>query len=66
MDLKPLPPNDEDAKIDPRNATDIERWAARLGVPIDEFKRAAERAGPRLGDIHQHLIGGFTPAGPTS
>ena len=66
MELKPLPRKDEDAKIDPRNATDIERWAARLGVPIDEFKRAAERAGPRLGDIHQHLIGGFTAAGPTS
>jgi hypothetical protein len=28
--------------------------------------RAAEQAGPRLGDIRQHLIGGFTAARPTS
>ena len=66
MELKPLSRKDENAKIDPRNAAEIEQWAARLGVPIDELKRAAERAGPRVGDIHQHLIGGFSAAGPTS
>ena len=44
----------------------MEYWSSRLGVPKDEFRRAAERAGPRIGDIRQHLIGGFTSAGPTS
>jgi hypothetical protein len=66
MDLKPLPRHEEDERVDPRSDAQIDRWARRLGVPREEFKRAAERAGPRLGDIHQHLIGGFTAAGPTS
>ena len=57
---------EEEARVDPRRADDVERWARRLGVSKEEFKRAAEHAGPRLGDIHQHLIGGFTSAGPTS
>lgn len=66
MDLKPLSREEEGVQVDPRRADDVERWAARLGISKEEFKRAAERAGPRLGDIHQHLIGGFAPAGPTS
>ena len=53
-------------RIDPRSDADVNRWSARLGVPQEEFRRAAERAGPRIGDIRQHLIGGFTTAGPTS
>ena len=52
--------------VDPRDDADVERWAKRLGVPVEEFRLAAERAGPRIGDIRQHLIGGFTTAGPTS
>jgi hypothetical protein len=66
MDLKQLPPEEENARVDPRSDADMARWARRLGIPQAEFKRAAERAGPRLGDIHQHLIGGFVPAGPSS
>ena len=58
--------NEDDVQIDPRKDSDIEHWSAKLGIPKDEFRRAAEQAGPRLGDIRQHLIGGFTAAGPTS
>jgi hypothetical protein len=66
MDLKEIAEKDQDVKIDPRRESDIEVWARRLGISKDEFRRAAEQAGPRLGDIRQHLIGGFTAAGPTS
>jgi hypothetical protein len=66
MDLKEIAEKDQDVKIDPRRESDIEVWARRLGISRDEFRRAAEQAGPRLGDIRQHLIGGFTAAGPTS
>ena len=66
MDLKEIAEKDQDVKIDPRREGDIEAWARRLGISKDEFRRAAEHAGPRLGDIRQHLIGGFTAAGPTS
>ena len=58
--------NEDDVQVDPRNDSDIDYWSAMLGIPKDEFRRAAEQAGPRLGDIRQHLIGGFTAAGPTS
>jgi Protein of unknown function (DUF3606) len=66
MGLKEIAEKDQDVKIDPRRESDIEVWARRLGISKDEFRRAAEQAGPRLGDIRQHLIGGFTAAGPTS
>jgi hypothetical protein len=66
MDLKEIPENDQNAKVDPRREGDIEYWAGCLGISKDEFRRAAEQAGPRLGDIREHLIGGFTAAGPTS
>lgn len=64
--LNPAQAGDEDACVDPHNPEDIRRWAERLGVSVDEFGRAAEQAGPRIGDIRQHLVGGFTSSGPTS
>ena len=64
--MKPFLNADEDARVDPRRENEVAYWADRLGVPKEEFRRAAEQAGPRIGDIHQHLIGGFTGAGPTS
>jgi hypothetical protein len=57
---------EDEVRIDPRSEADLERWSKKLGVPEDEFRRAAEQAGPRIGDIRQHLVGGFTGAGPTS
>ena len=58
--------DEDDIRLDLRNRAELDRWADKLRVPRDEFRRAAEHAGPRLGDIRQHLIGGFTAAGPTS
>ncbi len=58
--------DDDDIRLDLHDRAELDRWADKLGVPKEEFRRAAEQAGPRLGDIRQHLIGGFTAAGPTS
>ena len=55
----------EDEKIDPRNEEAIARWARKLGVPVEEFRVAADHAGPRIRDIKQHLVGGFN-LGPSS
>jgi hypothetical protein len=66
MALPEIAEKDQDTKVDPRRDADVEHWAGRLGISKDEFRRAAEQAGPRLGDIREHLIGGFTSAGPTS
>jgi hypothetical protein len=56
----------EEVRIDPRNDDEIERWAGKLGVPKAEFRSAAEKAGPWIRDIRQHLVGGFTKGGPSS
>jgi len=64
--MKPARGHDEDARVDLRNPADLDAWAKRLGVPADEFRRAAEQAGPRIGDIRQHLVGGFSSSGPSS
>jgi hypothetical protein len=66
MALPEIAEEDQDTKVDPRRDGDVEYRAGRLGISKDEFRRAAEQAGPRLGDIREHLIGGFTAAGPTS
>jgi hypothetical protein len=55
----------DDEKIDPRNEEAIARWARKLGVPQEEFRVAADHAGPCIRDIKQHLVGGFT-LGPSS
>jgi hypothetical protein len=64
--MNPVPDGDENARLDPRSEKDLDYWAKRMDVPKDQLRRAAEQAGPRIGDIRQHLIGGFTGAGPTS
>ena len=66
MALPEIAEKEQDTKVDPRRDADVDYWAGRLGISQDEFRRAAEQAGPRLGDIREHLIGGFTAAGPTS
>ncbi|HYE90258.1 MAG TPA: DUF3606 domain-containing protein [Terriglobales bacterium] len=52
---------DENERIDPRNEADLERWSAKLKVSKEELRKAAERVGPRLGDIRQNLVGAFNP-----
>ncbi len=63
-----LNPDDgsDDVHVDVRSDEDVQRWSRKLGVSAEEFRKAAIQAGPRLGDIRQHLVGGFTGAGPTS
>lgn len=60
------PPIDPCARVDPRDELAVAQWAGRLGVSSEELRAAAEQAGPFVRDIRQHLIGGFTGAGPTS
>ena len=64
--MNSVSPQDEDVRLDPRSDKDLNYWAERMGVPKDELRRAAELAGPRIGDIRQHLVGGFSASGPTS
>lgn len=64
--MKPVSPHDEDKRLDPRSEHDLDYWSERMDVPKGELKRAAELAGPRIGDIRQHLVGGFSASGPTS
>jgi Protein of unknown function (DUF3606) len=66
MALPEIDEKEQNTKVDPRREADVDYWAGRLRISKEEFRRAAEQAGPRLGDIRQHLIGGFTAAGPTS
>jgi hypothetical protein len=61
-----MEPLDENTRVDARSDADLERWSSRLKVSKEELRKAAERVGPRLGDIRQHLVGGFNNAGPTS
>ncbi len=64
--MKSVSPQDEDKRLDPGSEQDLVYWAERMDVPKAELKRAAEMAGPRIGDIRQHLVGGFSSSGPTS
>lgn len=58
--------DDAERRLDPANETELARWAERWRVSKDELRRAIKRVGPRVEDVRQHLIGGFTPAGPSS
>jgi len=58
--MKSVSPQDEDKRLDPRSEQDLDYWSERMDVPKSELKRAAEQAGPRIGDIRQHLVGGFS------
>ena len=57
---------DDDIRLDLNNDAELDRWADKLCIPRDEFRRAAKQAGPRLGDVREHLIGGFSSGGPSS
>jgi len=48
----------DDVRIDVSDEKQVDCWARKLQVPKDQFKRAAEEAGPRIGDIRQRLVGG--------
>lgn len=56
----------DDELVDISREEGLRCWAQFLGVPEQELRRAADQVGPRVGDIRQHLIGGFTSGGPTS
>src|SRR5437868_13395366 len=55
--MNAVSPADEDARLDFRSEKDLDYWAKLMDVPKDQLRRAAEQAGPRIGDIRQHLVG---------
>jgi len=48
---------------DPRSLRD---WCQRLHASEEEVRRAVDQVGPDAEKVRQHLVGGFTAAGPTS
>ena len=56
----------DDERVDLADREALSNWSRFLGVSEEELRKAVEQAGPRLGDIRQHLVGGFHTAGPTS
>jgi hypothetical protein len=58
--------SEDDKLIDLNSDADLARRSERWKVSKEELRRAIEHVGPRVKDVRQHLIGGFTPAGPTS
>jgi CBS domain-containing protein len=55
-----------ESRIDVDNEADLKRWSQRWKVSTEELRRAVERVGARAEDVRQHLIGGFSPPGPSS
>lgn len=58
--------SEDESRIDINSDADLARWSEHWKVSKEELRRAIEHVGPRVKDVRQHLIGGFTPAGPTS
>jgi hypothetical protein len=56
----------DDSRVDLDEEQDLRYWSERLGVSRAELRRAVCQVGPVVKDIKQHLVGGFTGAGPTS
>ena len=52
--------------IDADSDADLTRWSKRWKVSKEELRRAIQRVGSRAEDVRQHLIGGFSPPGPSS
>jgi hypothetical protein len=52
--------------IDADSDADLTRWSKRWKVSKEELRRTIQRVGSRAEDVRQHLIGGFSPPGPSS
>lgn len=56
----------DEERIDAGSEDALAYWSQHWGVPVEELRRAIGQVGPRVKDVRQHLVGGFTTAGPTS
>ena len=64
-DLFKESPHDNE-RIDPKDESALSYWSEQWRVPKPELRHAIEKVGPKVADVRRHLVGGFTPAGPTS
>ncbi|HVL35430.1 MAG TPA: DUF3606 domain-containing protein [Burkholderiales bacterium] len=58
--------DEEHARIDVTSAESLRCWSEKLGASPEELRSTVDKVGPRVADVRQHLVGGFTTAGPTS
>jgi len=49
-----------------RNADSLRYWCEKLRASEEELRRAVDQVGPDAAKVREHLIGGFSSAGPTS
>ena len=54
------------SRIDVKDPQDLREWCRKLRASEDELRRAVDQVGPDPDKVRQHLVGGFTSAGPTS
>lgn len=53
-------------RIDVQNERELRYWCERLHASEAELRRAVDQVGPDVDKVREHLVGGFTSAGPTS
>jgi hypothetical protein len=53
-------------KIDPHDQASLRYWSEKLHASEEELRRAVDQVGPDPAKVREHLMGGFTGAGPTS
>ena len=54
------------AKIDPKDQDNLHYWCEKLRASEEEVRRAVDQVGPDPDKVREHLMGGFTTAGPSS
>jgi hypothetical protein len=52
-------------RIDINDARALRDWRRKLRASEEEVRRAVDQVGPDAEKVRQHLVGGFTAAGPT-
>jgi hypothetical protein len=52
--------------IDPHDHASLRYWSEKLRASEDELRRAVDQVGTDPAKVREHLMGGFTGAGPTS
>jgi hypothetical protein len=54
------------SQIDPKDPASLRYWSEQLRASEEELRRAVDQVGPDPSKVREHLMGGFTSAGPTS
>jgi hypothetical protein len=54
------------SRIDPKDGENLRYWCEKLRASEDEVRRAVDQVGPDADKVREHLMGGFTTAGPSS